>query len=61
MILISQRARAIFEFDKILLLKNGELLGIGSHEYLKENEEEYREILESQDFSGGYIWGTIEK
>lgn len=58
MILISQRARAIYEFDKILLLKNGELLGLGSHEYLKENEEEYREILESQDFSGGDIYGA---
>ena len=38
--------------DKIIVLENGEAVGIGSHSDLLENCEVYREIYNSQ-FKGG--------
>lgn len=50
MIVITQRATVAAESDFILLLDNGEMIGKGTHEELKESSQEYREILISQDF-----------
>ena len=47
-ITISQRASAIRHCDQILVLKEGEAAGLGSHEELMQSCEEYREIVLSQ-------------
>lgn len=46
--LVSQRVSAVRQADKILVLDDGELVGVGSHEELFENCEFYREICLSQ-------------
>lgn len=58
MIVITQRATVAHDSDTIVLLNNGEMIGIGNHEELKEQSLEYREILESQDFEAGKNYGT---
>lgn len=55
MIVITQRATVAVESDFIILLDNGEMISKGTHEELKESSQEYREILESQDFEEGDI------
>lgn len=46
--IVSQRAGSIAHADKILVLDDGALVGLGSHEELLEENEIYREIHESQ-------------
>ncbi len=46
--LVSQRVSAVRQADKILVLDDGELAGIGTHQELFENCEFYREICLSQ-------------
>ena len=46
-IIVSQRTSSLMHADKILVLDDGELVGIGSHEELLESCEVYREIHES--------------
>lgn len=45
---ISQRASAVMHADKILVLDNGELVGIGTHDSLLRDCAVYREIYASQ-------------
>lgn len=45
---VSQRVSSIKSADKILLLDDGELCGIGTHEELYRDNELYREICRSQ-------------
>lgn len=47
-IIISQRANAIKHANKILVLDNGKIVGIGSHEKLVEECQIYKEICLSQ-------------
>jgi len=47
-ILVSQRASSIKNADKIIVLDNGEVVGIGTHDYLINNCEIYNEICLSQ-------------
>jgi ATP-binding cassette subfamily B protein len=47
-IVIAQRITTIMGADKIVLLNEGEVAGIGSHKELMEKNEIYREIAESQ-------------
>lgn len=47
-IMVSQRVSSIKNADKIIVLDNGEIAGIGSHDYLIENCEVYKEIYSSQ-------------
>ncbi len=49
---ISQRTSSISHADKIIVLDDGQAVGIGSHQELLESCEVYKEIYESQ-FSGG--------
>ena len=58
MIVITQRATVTYDSDVIVLLENGEMIGKGTHDELKETSEEYREILESQDFEEGVKHGA---
>ena len=45
--IVSQRTAAILHADKILVLDDGNLVGVGTHENLLQNCEVYREIYES--------------
>lgn len=46
--IVAQRASSVQHADKILVLDDGELAGMGTHEQLMENCEVYREIYYSQ-------------
>ena len=47
-IIVSQRASSIKNADKIVVLDDGKLAGIGTHEELLENSEVYKEMCLSQ-------------
>lgn len=47
-VIIAQRISTVIESDTIIVLEGGELVGKGTHEELKENNETYQEIMESQ-------------
>ena len=47
-LMVSQRASTIKQADKIIVLDDGEAVGIGTHKQLMENCEVYREICFSQ-------------
>jgi len=47
-LIVSQRASSIKNADKIIVLDNGEIAGMGTHDYLLENCEVYSEIYSSQ-------------
>ena len=46
--IVSQRTSSIQHADKILVLEDGEMAGIGTHQQLLETCKVYREIYESQ-------------
>ena len=46
-IIVSQRTSSIMHADKILVLDDGELVGIGTHDELMQNCDVYKEIHES--------------
>ncbi len=47
-IIVSQRTASVKDADKIIVLDDGEIVGVGSHTWLRENCEVYREIDDSQ-------------
>jgi len=47
-IIIAQRVGTISQADKIIVLENGKIAGMGTHAELMESCSEYREIAESQ-------------
>lgn len=47
-ILVSHRVLTVKDMDKIILLDEGKVIGVGTHEYLYENVEEYRNMVELQ-------------
>ena len=47
-LMVSQRASTVIDADKIIVLDNGEIKGIGTHDYLLDNCEIYKEICLSQ-------------
>ena len=47
-IVIAQRISSVKDADKIVVLNEGSVTGIGTHEELLASNEEYREIFESQ-------------
>ena len=48
MLIVAQRIGTIMNADKIIVLDNGEMVGIGKHKDLLKNCNVYREIAESQ-------------
>lgn len=48
LLIIAQRISTILHADQIIVLKDGEVVGQGSHEELMETCEVYRAIAESQ-------------
>ncbi|MBR0444825.1 MAG: ABC transporter ATP-binding protein [Clostridia bacterium] len=47
-IIIAQRISSVMDADEIIVLNEGEITGIGTHEELLKTNTEYREIYESQ-------------
>ena len=47
-LVISQRVSTIRHADKIIVLEDGEVVGIGTHEELMDRVQTYREIVDSQ-------------
>ena len=47
-LIVSQRSASLMHADKIIVLDDGEVAGIGTHTELLENCEVYREIYNSQ-------------
>ncbi len=52
-IIIAQRISSIQDADKIVVLDNGTINGIGSHEELLKSNAIYKEIYETQNKTGG--------
>jgi len=60
-IYVAQRISAVIDLDKIVLMENGEITAIGTHEELMESSTLYQEIYESQ-LGGGIVAGVeVEK
>ena len=53
-IIIAQRVNSIMDCDKIIVMDNGKINGIGTHKELLRNNEIYRDVYESQN-TGGVI------
>ena len=47
-LIIAQRISTVVDADQILVLDHGQLVGQGTHEELKETNEVYKEIIDSQ-------------
>jgi ATP-binding cassette subfamily B protein len=47
-IVVAQRVSTITEADRIVVLEDGQMVGIGTHEQLLKTSDTYREIVESQ-------------
>lgn len=60
-IIVSQRATSIRYADKIIVLDDGEAVGIGTHDKLMESCEVYREIVLSQEKSAGGNASTVRE
>ena len=45
---VCHEINSIFEYDKIIVLEHGEIVGQGSHEHLTENCETYNVMLEKE-------------
>ena len=48
-IIIAQRISSVEDADKIIVMDDGEITGVGTHSELLESNEEYREIYYSQN------------
>ena len=51
-IIIAQRISSVEDCDKIIVMENGTINGIGTHEELLKNNKIYREVYESQTKGG---------
>ncbi|MGX7107046.1 ABC transporter ATP-binding protein [Hutsoniella sourekii] len=47
-IIIAQRVNTVIDADRIIVLDNGQIVGMGSHQELKVNNDVYRDIVKSQ-------------
>ena len=47
-IIIAQRISSVQDADKIIVLENGQINGIGTHEQLLASNEIYKDVYESQ-------------
>lgn len=51
-LIIAQRISSIQDADRILVLDNGKINGIGTHEQLLDSNDIYRDVFESQTGGG---------
>ncbi len=54
-IMIAQRIASVKDADRIAVIDHGTIVDCGSHDYLMENSETYRDIYNSQMKNGGVI------
>ena len=47
--IVSQRVRSIAEADQILVLEEGRLVGVGTHQELVQSNAAYQAIVASQE------------
>lgn len=47
-LIIAQRVASVQDADKIIIMDDGRIDAIGSHDYLLENNNIYKEVYESQ-------------
>lgn len=59
-VIVSQRTSSIQSADKIVVLEDGKIVGLGTHRYLLENCEVYQEIYDSQYQKGSEAEGIYE-
>lgn len=52
-VIVAQRIGTVRDADTILVLEEGRMAGIGTHDELMENCPEYRMIARSQNIGGG--------
>lgn len=52
-LIIAQRIASVEEADKIIVMDNGKISGIGTHDELLKNNAIYQEVYESQNKVGG--------
>lgn len=52
-IIIAQRVSSVQQADRIIVMNEGEIHGIGTHEELLQTDDIYREVYESQNGAGG--------
>lgn len=52
-LIVAQRINTIKDADKIIVLDNGKMVGMGTHEELAKSNKVYKEILSSQTKKGG--------
>ena len=52
-LIVAQRINTIKDADKIIVLDNGKMVGVGTHEELAQSNKVYKEILSSQTKKGG--------
>mgnify|MGYP002622525828 CR=1 FL=1 len=52
-IIIAQRISSVMQADRIIVMNEGKISGIGTHEELLKNNEIYRDVYESQTGGGG--------
>lgn len=55
-LIISHRMKSIQNVDQIIVMNDGEIEAFGKHDYLLENSETYRKMLESSKLSEEYIY-----
>jgi ATP-binding cassette subfamily B multidrug efflux pump len=48
MLVVAQRVSTVLDADKIIVLDDGRIVGMGNHKELMESSEVYREIVASQ-------------
>ena len=48
MLVIAQRVATVLDADRIIVLDEGSIAGMGTHRQLMESSEVYREIVASQ-------------
>jgi ATP-binding cassette subfamily B protein len=53
-IIIAQRISSVRDADRIVVLDNGRISGVGTHDQLMETNEIYREVYESQMKGGDF-------
>lgn len=51
-IIIAQRVNTIIDADRIIVMENGQMVGVGTHEELLQTCDPYKEIVESQGAEG---------